>query len=109
MEALAAAQLPHFWVTDPKSPRNRDQVGSTDEAVVVSTIHSAKGLEFPKVIVCGLGGTKTKPGQAVLNNRKLLYVGFTRATEELVVVTTDDSPYRVDLEGGSGRAHQRRA
>lgn len=99
MNALYAADIPTFWVTDPDEPGNRDEAGSTDQPVIVSTIHSAKGLEFPKVVVCGLGGRSDDSSEALVSARKLLYVGYTRAIDELSVVTTVDNVFRADLPG----------
>jgi hypothetical protein len=86
--ALDAAGISHFWVTDPKSQDNKHRAGSAEEPVIVSTIHSAKGLEYPHVIVCGLGVRDDE-----ITARKLLYVGFTRATSDLTVVTDSASPF----------------
>jgi ATP-dependent exoDNAse (exonuclease V) beta subunit len=60
----------------------------------VSTIQSAKGLEFPNVIVCGLGARDNDH----ITARKLLYVGFTRAVDQLSVIASADSPFRSDVE-----------
>jgi hypothetical protein len=95
---LRAAAIPTFWVTDRQHDENKDRAGSADEAVIVSTIQSAKGLEFPDVVVCGLGvydGDRT-------TTRKLLYVGFTRAVDRLTVVPRADSPFRDDVLRASG-------
>lgn len=91
--ALDAASIPYLWVADPQNRDNKDLAGSTDQPVIVSTIMSAKGLEFPNVIVCGLGVRDDK-----LTARKLVYVGFTRAVDRLTVVTAGSSPFRADVE-----------
>jgi superfamily I DNA/RNA helicase len=97
LAALRAAGIPAFWVTDPQQRGNRDRAGSAGAAVVVSTIHSAKGLEFPEVVVCGLGARDD-----LTTARKLLYVGFTRAVDRLTVVVGASSPFRDDvLRAGS--------
>lgn len=96
VDALRAANVPVFWATDPEHPNNKDRVGSVDDPVIVSTIHSAKGLEFPTVIVCGLVA-----GEDATTARKLLYVGFTRAVDELAVVVSGDSPFRADVEAAN--------
>jgi hypothetical protein len=96
---LRAASIPFLWVTDPDRRQNRDRAGSAGEAVVVSTIHSAKGLEFPDVVVCGLGARDLGD---LVTARKLLYVGFTRAVDRLVVVVGADSPFQADLGIGAG-------
>jgi hypothetical protein len=83
-----------LWVTDPRHRENRNHAGSTVAPVIVSTIQSAKGLEFPHVIVCGVGARDDD----LVTARKLLYVGFTRAVDHLTVVATADSPFRKDVE-----------
>lgn len=60
--------------------------------VVFSTLHSSKGLEFPIVFMCGMcQGTlphdnALKEGSAGLSEeRRLCYVGMTRAKESLIL------------------------
>lgn len=63
----------------------------TDDVVTLSTVHAAKGLEWPVVIVWGLNeGTfpssqslRTEDG--VQEERRVCYVAFTRAKERLHV------------------------
>jgi hypothetical protein len=96
---LRAAGLPVFWVSDPDAPGNKDLAGSAAGAVVVSTIQSAKGLEFDDVVVCGLGA---RGGADLTTARKLLYVGFTRAVERLTVVVARSSPFHDDVLHAAG-------
>lgn len=61
-----------------------------ESTVKVSTLHSTKGLEFAVVFLCGL---ESRPAQAVKpesevvesEERRLLYVGMTRAREMLYI------------------------
>ena len=67
------------------------------EGVILTTMHSAKGLEFPYVYIIGTNeGTiphekscdiddETKRKEAVEEERRLLYVGITRAQDELYI------------------------
>lgn len=67
----------------------------TSDAVTLMTLHGAKGLEFPAVILCG-----ARKGMIPLENvsqtadleeeRRLFYVGMTRAKEELILVTSSE-------------------
>ena len=71
-----------FWTHERNAGRSdaKDKIGAADEPVVVSTIHSAKGLEFSRVVVAGLDHRLHE------DQRKVLYVAFTRAVDELAVV-----------------------
>ncbi len=66
-----------------------DQVSDTEDAVLMMTIHSAKGLEFPVVFIAGMEDG-VFPGYRVLaeedemeEERRLCYVAVTRAKEKL--------------------------
>lgn len=61
-----------------------------EDAVKLITMHSSKGLEFPLVIIPGLGSLP-KPGKTEAEEARLLYVAMTRATERLVLIHHDDS------------------
>ena len=104
--ALQAAGIPTFWVTDDENRSNRDEAGSAEEPVIVSTIHSAKGLEYPKVIVSGFRSAMTASPSELIADRKTLYVGFTRAIDELAVITTADSAFAGSLTNRSGSSQR---
>ena len=70
-----------------------DNVENDDNRVLLMTLHSAKGLEFPNVYLAGLEDGLF-PGQAALwtddpedieEERRLAYVGITRAMNELTM------------------------
>lgn len=68
-----------------------DSLNSSDDRVVLMTIHSAKGLEFPYVFLCGMEERLFPSGMALNSEdpdaleeeRRLCYVGITRAKERL--------------------------
>lgn len=70
-----------------------DNVEKDDNRVLLMTLHSAKGLEFPNVYLAGMEDGLF-PGQAALWNddpedieeeRRLAYVGITRAMNDLTM------------------------
>jgi DNA helicase-2/ATP-dependent DNA helicase PcrA len=65
------------------------QAGAYEDSVQLMTLHSAKGLEFPLLFLCGMEDGLF-PHQRSLNDangleeeRRLCYVGLTRAREQL--------------------------
>ena len=88
-------------------------------AVRLMTLHASKGLEFPAVFVAGLTeGTLPleMPGRPadLEEERRLLYVGMTRAREELILSAGGGpSPFLDSLPQGvaqeqAGRRQERR-
>ncbi|WP_426702481.1 3'-5' exonuclease [Rhodanobacter sp. Col0626] len=63
-----------------------------EDSVKLVTMHSSKGLEFPFVIIPGIGGLP-KEGQTEADEARLLYVAMTRATEHLLLIHHDDSVF----------------
>jgi len=70
-----------------------DRYDDTADAVVLMTIHSAKGLEFPQVFLPGFEegifpGLQTVMGGAeeIEEERRLAYVAITRAKNELYIL-----------------------
>lgn len=85
------ADLPGF-LQDVSLQADIDNYDESSDSVVMMTIHSAKGLEFPVVFLPGLE-EGLFPGMAVLfhpqeieEERRLAYVAITRAKEELYIL-----------------------
>lgn len=62
--------------------------GERAQAVKLMTIHSAKGLEFPVVFLCGLSegifpGKRANTREKLEEERRLCYVAFTRSRDRL--------------------------
>lgn len=66
-----------------------DTLNESGDAVTLMTLHSSKGLEFPVVFLTGLEEGVFPHSRSMMNNteleeeRRLCYVGMTRAQEEL--------------------------
>jgi len=69
-----------------------DTADNSGSAVTLMTLHSAKGLEFPAVFMVGLEETIFPHSRALYDQsemeeeRRLCYVGMTRAREELYMM-----------------------
>ena len=70
-----------------------DSVSEDADQVLLMTLHSAKGLEFPHVYICGMEENIFPGAMAVFGDdpmeleeeRRLCYVGITRAREKLTL------------------------
>ena len=70
-----------------------DRVGEEDNRVLLMTLHSAKGLEFPHVYLAGLEDGIFPSYMTIMSDdpmeveeeRRLAYVGITRAKEDLTI------------------------
>ncbi len=65
---------------------------AADNSVTLITLHNTKGLEYNKVIITGLEEgvfpRQDKSGADLEEERRLFYVGITRARDELYVTST---------------------
>lgn len=74
-----------------------DNYNETDanEKVVMMTLHSAKGLEFPSVFIPGMeenifpGFQASVSGEDMQEERRLAYVGITRAKKNLYLINSE--------------------
>ena len=69
-------------------------MSSTKNAVRLMTVHSAKGLEFPNVFLCGMNenifpSKKTDNQAAMEEERRLAFVAVTRAQEKLFITEAE--------------------
>ena len=73
------------------------------DAVTLMTLHGSKGLEFPVVILYGMEADKMplQTGLAradIQEERRLCFVGMTRAVEELILTCTEQpSPFLSEI------------
>jgi DNA helicase-2/ATP-dependent DNA helicase PcrA len=70
-----------------------EEAGSRDARVLMMTLHSAKGLEFPVVVIAGLEeglfphSRSSEDETELEEERRLCYVGITRAEKRLVLTS----------------------
>ena len=90
-EELQGMDMLTAFLTHAALEAGEGQAAEWDDCVQLMTLHSAKGLEFPLVFIVGLE-EGLFPSQRSLEEenkleeeRRLCYVGITRAREQLVV------------------------
>jgi len=102
------------WWTD-RSVQERKASDDEAEAVTLSTVHGAKGLEWPAVVLVGVNdgiyptNRKTADDDDRAEDRRVFYVGVTRARDSLLLTVpteqlmpwgkmkaVDPSPYLTD-------------
>ncbi len=95
-KSLERQGVPAVSLIDAREKKSFDPA---DETVKIMTMHSSKGLEFPCVVVSGVG-RMPDPNLDVESEAKLLYVAMTRATEYLLVTADRRSSFFDELERG---------
>jgi DNA helicase-2/ATP-dependent DNA helicase PcrA len=82
-----------------------EEAGAQDARVLMMTMHSAKGLEFPTVVIGGLEEglfphSRSADDEAELEEeRRLCYVGITRAERRLVLTSASRRRLFGDYQG----------
>lgn len=121
--ALFDSRLDAFLQTSVLS-RETDEYDPRADRVALMTLHAAKGLEFPVVFIVGCEENLipyTRRGQPpdVEEERRLLYVGMTRARERLILTSAKKrslfgqtmkngpSPFLNDIEEALKEFHKR--
>lgn len=77
--------------------QSRQQQETLADAVVLTTVHRSKGLEWPVVFLPNLAeghmpylsGREDEPARALESERRLLYVALTRAQKQLFITLPD--------------------
>lgn len=76
--------------------------GEGNNRINLTTLHSSKGREFRVVVMFGMDERaipRRNPNEREIREaRRLFYVGFTRAEEEIHVVCTKDNASRFVVE-----------
>lgn len=95
-DALRAQAIP-FEVVDKT---NSDSFDPTTASVKIITVHSAKGHEFPVVILFGLEALPDSQSEDEedLRRARVAFVGMTRAQDQLLITYTRYNPFLERLE-----------
>ncbi|HEX7815670.1 3'-5' exonuclease [Dyella sp.] len=100
-EALKRAQIPSRLADS----NGKSSLFLVEDSVKLVTMHSSKGLEFPLVIIPGLGSLP-KPGKSEAEEARLLYVAMTRATDRLVLIHHEDSVFSARIRASINEVQQ---
>lgn len=92
---LAHAGIPYEWITEDNEAKSTFKWAQN--SVKISTVHSAKGLDAPFVII--LGAEEFFDNEADADEVKLMYVALTRAREYVLVLHTGSNPTVEKLYG----------
>ena len=88
-DSLKEAGVPHSWL---KAKAAKSQYDAANDTVTILTMQSSKGLEFPRVIIIGVGSMKDDENR-LQQSARLLYVGMTRAQNCLLMTTSASNEY----------------
>lgn len=93
-------QIPIEWVNASSDTRNYNPV---ELSIKLITMHSSKGLEFPVVLIPGIGYMPNQYGHGTPEEEaRLLYVAMTRAIEQLILKGDRPSEFTTRLETALG-------
>ncbi len=90
---LTSIDVPCQWL---RGREERRQFNSSADSVKLMTMHSSKGLEFPMVVVSGIGNMPVNKEAPALD-AKLLYVAMTRSTEKLLLTSHRETEFLSQL------------
>ena len=97
-EALGDAGVPAYWLSEPGNGSAKDHIAEVTTPVVLTTVYSAQGLEFPDTVLCGVSSPRSDDAE----NRRLVYSAMTRAMERLSVIARQGDPLLEDLRRAEG-------
>ncbi|WP_258169778.1 3'-5' exonuclease [Nostoc sp. 'Peltigera membranacea cyanobiont' N6] len=90
------AQIPIEWENTNSDSRNYNPA---EQSIKLITMHSSKGLEFPVVLIPGIGYMPDQYGHGTPEEEaRLLYVAMTRAMEQLIMTSDCSSEFTSRLE-----------
>jgi DNA helicase II / ATP-dependent DNA helicase PcrA len=109
----AAAGMPTFLMEDDRTSlqgflelatlaNETDNLDASQGSVTLMTLHASKGLEFPSVYIIGIESGLIPHERAVTDGnvssfeeeRRLLFVGITRAMQNLTLTQTSERTFR---------------
>ncbi len=109
VDSTSISEFVAEYVLDPKLETTRKALGKDDDYVILSTIHSAKGLEAKNCYVLNASTNSYPSPRSILNGedsieeeRRCLYVALTRAKDNLFIYR-DIHSIHIDKESDSSK------
>lgn len=96
--ALHQAGIPY---ASGLSAKDRGALYGSEDSVKIVSMHSSKGLEFGLVLIPALG-EMPRPGEAEIDEARLLYVAMTRAIDRLVMTYQTHSDFTRRVQAAIG-------
>ncbi|SDE45980.1 Type III restriction enzyme, res subunit [Paenibacillus sp. UNCCL117] len=103
---LRKSGIPHTWMTE--SPEAKRSFSRQEETVKISTIDSAKGLDFRAVFIVNIESMPFALEENEEREVSLFYIGMTRALEWLSLSYSGDSKFTKYLDEVRTAGEQRR-
>lgn len=96
LKQLSTTKIPFYWITESSSSKR--EYDSTDNSVKISTIDSAKGLDFRAVFIINIENLPFHLEENEEREVSLFYIGMTRALEWLFLTYSGESKFTKYLD-----------
>lgn len=104
---LAHSKIPFYWVTE--NAASKREYNQTDNSVKISTIDSAKGLDFRAVFIVNIENLPFRREENEEREVSLFYIGMTRALEWLFLTYSGESKFTGYLDQVYGQMTKRQS
>lgn len=95
--ALERESVPFYWLTQNSDSKRKFE--KENDAVIISTIDSSKGLDFQAVFIVNVDNMPFALEEDKEREASLLYIGMTRAKEYLCLSYSGESEYTRYFDG----------
>lgn len=96
LKQLSTTKIPFYWITESSSSKR--EYDNTDNSVKISTIDSAKGLDFRAVFIINIENLPFHLEENEEREVSLFYIGMTRALEWLFLTYSGESKFTKYLD-----------
>jgi len=94
---LRSKKIPHYWLAE--NNRSKRNFRRKEDGVKLSTVESAKGLEFKVVFICNVDNFPFTLVDDLQREVSLMYIALTRAVDYLYLTYSGNSLFTEYLDG----------